>query len=57
MIFLLTQDENGNYEKDGIRYSLLVCSWARGPRASDFVQFDSLQQVIEKLGLIEVNKN
>lgn len=54
MKFLLIEDENGNYEKDGKRYNLLVCAWVKGPRANEFVEFESLEEALETWGLTEV---
>ena len=54
MLYLLVQDENGKYKKDGIRYSILVCSWVKGQRANDFTEFNSLEEAEEAYGLTKV---
>ena len=54
MKYLLCEDENGIYEKDGKRYNLLVCSWVKGPRAQDFKEFGSLEEAEEAYGLTKV---
>lgn len=54
MLYLLISDENGQYEKDGVRYSLLVCSWVKGQRANDFTEFNSLEEAETAYGLTKV---
>ena len=54
MVYLLIQNDDGKYIKDGTRYDLLEASWAKGPRANEFVQFDTLAQAEEHFGLTKV---
>jgi|GEM_PF-5318705 hypothetical protein len=54
MVYLLTQNEDGKYIKDGTRYDLLEASWAKGPRAKDFVEFESSEEALKTWGLTEV---
>lgn len=54
MVYLLTKNEEGNYEKDGTRYDILEASWARGPRANEFVEFESLEEAAAFYGLTKV---
>ena len=56
MKFLLCEDENGNYEKDGKRYNLLVCAWVKGPRANDFQEYNSLEEAEKAYGLTKVEE-
>ena len=54
---LLIIDENGQYQdKQGKRYNLLYCKWAKGQRADEFKEFTSLQDAIKYYGLTEVGK-
>lgn len=56
MLYLLISDENGQYEKDGVRYNILVCSWAKGPRANEFQEFGSLEEAETAYGLTKIIK-
>lgn len=52
---LRIQDDNGQYkDKDGVRYTLIYGAYAVGPRAKDFVEFDTLEDALETYGLQEV---
>lgn len=52
---LLVEDINGQYQnKDGKRYNLIYGTYAVGPRAKDFVEFDTLEDALETYGLKEV---
>lgn len=54
---LLIIDENGQYQnKQGKRCNLLCCSWVKGERASEFKDFDTLEQAVEYYELTEVEK-
>ena len=59
MKYLLIEDENGIYEKDGKRYNLLACAWVKGQRANEFQEFNSLEEAEEAYGLtkVEVEQN
>lgn len=54
MVYLLTQNDEGKYVKDGTRYDLLEASWAKGPRANEFVEFESLEEAEKHFGLKKV---
>lgn len=51
MKYLAVKDETGEYVKEnepiGDRYNLLVCSWAVGKRASEFVELPSEEEAIK----------
>lgn len=53
---LKVEDENGQYiSQDGKRYELIYGTYVVGPRAKDFVEFDTLEQAVEFYGLSEVH--
>lgn len=54
MVYLLTQNEEGKYEKNGTRYDVLEASWAKGPRANEFIEFDTLAEAEEHFGLTKI---
>ena len=57
MKVLLIEDENGQYENEqGKRFNLLTCSWVKGQRANEFVDFDTLEDALENFGLTEVRE-
>lgn len=56
MVYLLTEKEEGKYIKDGTRYDLLEASWAKGPRAKDFVEFESSEEAAAFYGLTKVKE-
>lgn len=52
---LKVEDENGQYkDKNGTRYTLVWGTYVKGPRAKDFVEFDTLEQAVEFYELSEV---
>lgn len=52
---LIVEDENGTYQdKDGKRFNLIYGSYVVGPRAKDFTEFESFEDMLDKTGLIEV---
>ena len=52
---LLVEDKFGQYQnKDGKRYSLIYGTYVVGPRAKDFVEFETLEQALEFYNLEEV---
>lgn len=54
---LLIIDENGQYKNNkNERCELLCCEWVKGERASEFKEFDTLEQAKEYYGLTEVEK-
>lgn len=56
MVYLLTQNDDGKYIKDGTRYDVLEAGWVRGPRAKDFVEFESLEEAAAFYGLTPVKE-
>ena len=56
MVYLLTQNEEGKYIKDDTCYDLLEASWAKGPRAKDFVEFESLEEAAAFYGLTKIEE-
>lgn len=56
MKYLLIQNDEGKYIKDGARYDILEASWAKGPRVKDFAQFNSLAEAEKHFGLTKVEE-
>lgn len=56
MKFLKISDEFGDYkDKEDNRYSILMCEWAKGPRANEFVEFPTLQDALDFWELTPLN--
>lgn len=56
MKFLKIEDEFGDYkDKEDNKYSILICKWAKGPRADEFVKFQTLQDALDFWKLIPIN--
>ena len=52
---LRIENERGQYiGQDGKRYDLVYGTYAVGPRAKDFVEFETLEEALEFYGLSEV---
>lgn len=53
MYYRLTQDEYGDYEKDGIRYALLECNAAYTPQGLNvgYTYFDGKDDAVQAWGL------
>ena len=52
---LKVENEKGQYiGQDGKRYSLIYGTYVVGPRAKDFVEFETLEQALEFYNLEEV---
>lgn len=51
MKYLLIENENGQYIKDGKTYNILECNNAVGPRAADFKEYKNLNNAIRYFGL------
>lgn len=54
MKYLLIENSEGQYIKDGKNYDILECNNAIGPRASEFKEYKNLNNAIRYLGLIKV---
>ena len=56
MKYLLIPNKEGQYinKEQNKRYDVLECHQAIGPRASDFVEFENLEQAKEHYGLTEL---
>lgn len=46
MKYLLIKTDEGIYTKDGKNYDILECNEAVGPRAGEFVEFESLEEAL-----------
>lgn len=56
-IFKKQENPDGQYiDGNGNRFDILFCHEALGPRADDFVQFDTLAQAEEHYGLTKVKE-
>lgn len=54
MKYLLIEDEEGKYIKEGKRYELLECNEVRGPKANEFKEYKNLNNAIKYLHLTEI---
>lgn len=53
---LLIEDENGQYQNEqGKKFDIIACSWVKGQRANEFVDFDSVEQALEYYNLTDTN--
>ncbi len=55
---LIVENEEGKYQgQDGKRYNLIYGTYAVGPRAKDFLEFDTLEKALESYGLTKVEED
>lgn len=54
MYYRLIQDDNGNYEKEGVRYLLSECSAAYTPQGLNegYTHFNNREDAVRALGLL-----
>ena len=56
MKFLVVPDDEGQYvNNDGEHFNVIYGGFVRGPRASEFKEFDTLQHALEYYGLTDPN--
>lgn len=56
MKFLVVPDDEGQYvNQDGEHFNVIYGGFVRGPRASEFKEFDTLQHALEYYGLTDPN--
>lgn len=53
MKYLLIENEDGQYTKDGTNYDILECNNAVGPRANEFKEYKNLNNAIRYFALIK----
>lgn len=55
MKVLVTQEDYGRYENErGERFNVIACTWVKGQRSKDFLDFDTLEDALEFYNLKEV---
>lgn len=56
-VYLLVENEEGQYKgKDGKRYNVIEAGWVVGPRADEFVEFESLEEAAAFYGLTKIEE-
>ena len=56
MKYLVVPDNEGQYvNNDGEHFNVIYGGYARGPRASEFKDFDTIEHALEYYGLTDPN--